>query len=140
MPGRICGRNWQTFEDPYEGAQRGRPPARKYLSSVGTHRLERTNLRFGNVRVIDIGQSKCGQLLRDAWHTGPNSCNRCIELHPAYRVLRYRLSNRGRPNWSQSGTRTRREEKTTVGDDQTPQDQRIYIYIYLVYMYTRWSF
>ncbi len=61
---------------------------------------------FDNVRMIDRGHSKEGRLLRVAWHTGSNSCNRCIELHPAYQVLRYRLNNRGRPNQCQSGTRT----------------------------------
>ncbi len=45
-PVEYASRNWPTFEDPYEGAQRGRQPARNYLSSVGTHRGERTHLRL----------------------------------------------------------------------------------------------
>ncbi len=63
-------------------------------------------------------------MLREAWYRGSNSCNCCIELHPAYQALRYRLNNRGRPDRSQSGTRTRRGERTTAGNHRTPQDQR----------------
>ncbi len=77
---------------------------------------------FDNARVINRDQSKGGRLLRGEWHTGCNSCNGCIQLHPAYR--RYRRSNRGRPNRNQSSTRTRREERMSAEDDQTPQDHR----------------
>ncbi len=76
-------------------------------SQVWAHTAESGHtFYFDNVRVIDRDQSKEGRLLRVAWHTGSNSCNRCIELHPAYQVLRYRLNNRVRPKQCLSGTRT----------------------------------
>ncbi len=53
-------------------------------SQVWAHTAESGHtLDYDNARVIDRDQSKGGRLLREAWHTGSYSCNRCIELHPA---------------------------------------------------------
>ncbi len=58
------------------------------ISQVWAHTAESGHtFDFDNARVIDRDQSKGSRLLREAWHTGSNSCNRCIELHPAYHVL-----------------------------------------------------
>ncbi len=110
-----------VFHD--RGKWRGWHTSHTILSNGISPRKEPNVIKFACYAGREFN-SRGGRLLREAWHTGSNSCNRCIELHPAYRVLRYRLSNRGRPNRSPSGTRTRREERTTAGYDQTPQDQR----------------
>ncbi len=60
----------------------------KTTSQVWAHTAESGHtFDFDNARVIDRDQSKGSRLLREAWHTGSNSCNRCIELHPAYQVV-----------------------------------------------------